>query len=316
MKTIKITTNATTKILEVAEISQMMDFLGLCIWTLKKPIKLDGREVATLSHINFENASLDIDGKTFCGNTSLFVSENGGVIRCRKEVCASMSLLNSAEIMNSPIELSDIHGNVGPFSYTLSVHFDYQNPVNSYFAIEVDLIGIKILDGRIDASHPEISFGGSVGPYTVKLTIGVDFNGGRVYFKAELRTIFINKTYSVDLYNWKNNEILFTPVAKSAANSSSGWISIENEGGYVAKFDVSYMQNGKRITEESGDFTAGVTKVIDIPSDATDIVLHAWDAWFIKSWTEIFSKHFDGPVRKKYKVTGTTLHPDYEELRV
>ena len=316
MKTIKITTNATTRILEVAEISQKMDFFGFIIWSLEKPIKLDGKEMAAFSHINFEKACLEIDGKTFCGDASLFVSEKGGMIRCRKDVCASMSLLDSAEVMASPIELSDIHGNIGLFSYTLSVHIDYRNPMNSYFAIEVDILGVKIMDGRIDASHPEISFGGNVGAFGIKLTVGVDFNGGRVYFIAEINSPFYHKKYSVDIYSWKNNKVLFTAADENVADSSSGWISIENEAGYVSKFDVTYTLSGNRVTKESGKFTAGTTKVVDIPAGATDIVLHAWDEWFICSWTEIFSKHFDAPVCKKYKVTGTTLNPHYEELKV
>ena len=323
MKTIKITTNGTTKNLEVAEISKIMEFFGFYAWSLSKPIRLDGKKLPPRTDINFEDAIIEVDGQTYCGSTSLFVCENVGIIKCHKGANNALNAIHSADSLRSSIDLNDISGSIGPFfSYDIGIHLDTSNFEDSYFAAKIKVLGITIIDTRLDASNPEISFGGKVAGVGAKVTLGVDFNGGRIYFEGEIDYLFGHKTYSLDLYSWKNYKAQFTPVAKgaanlrAAANSNSGWIAVENEGWYVAKFDVSYTLNGERIKEDTGDFTAGVTKVIDLPAGATDIVLHVWDAYFIKSWREIFSKNFDAPVTKKYKVTGTTLDPDYEELDV
>ena len=102
----------------------------------------------------------------------------------------------------------------------------------------------------------------------------------------------------------------FNPVEEKA-----GKITIKNEGGYVAKYTVTYTYNGEQVTKESGSFTAGFSRSIDIPAGAYDISLHAYDAWFFNSWNVIFSKHFNEPETRKYKVTGTTLNTSYEELQ-
>ena len=324
MKTIKVTTNSSTKTIEATEVVKVLNFKKFDTLCLKTPIKLDGEVLPAGSNIDFgENATIEMDGHSVKGAANLFVNSEMASLNCQKPVEDSLAVLNASNAVGAPIDLNDISGGVGPFTYHISIHLDTTNFINSYFVVELKLSAFTLVNVHLDANHPSVTFGNTVLGVGVKGTLGVDFNGGRIYVEAELRTPFGCKKVSADIYSWKNYRCLFfaSPVAeseqyKAASNASSGWISIENKGGYVAKFDVSYMQKGKRITEESGDFTAGVTKVIDIPSDATDIVLHAWDAWFIKSWTEIFSKHFDGPVRKKYKVTGTTLHPDYEELPV
>ena len=46
-------------------------------------------------------------------------------------------------------------------------------------------------------------------------------------------------------------------------------VSVNNTGGYVARFSVTYKEKGVEITKDSGDFTAGVKKSIEIPGDAT-----------------------------------------------
>ena len=84
-------------------------------------------------------------------------------------------------------------------------------------------------------------------------------------------------------------------------NANVGYISILNHGGYVAQFTVSYDIGGKRYTKVSGNYTAGVRKTIEIPAGATNIIDEANAAWFIASWNNIFTKHFNGPVIKSYR---------------
>lgn len=327
METIKIITGTSTKTLEVAAIYSIMAiFKRNRVWLLKGPIMLDGKELPADSDLNFGYATIEMSNQTVSGNVTLFVDQQGGAtIRCSVPMAEGNALtLNKAvEAFGASFDLNDVHGDVGPFiSYDLEVHLDTDDFKKSYFAATVKVFGVKVIDTRLDSDHPEISFGGDVGIAGVKISVGVDFNGGRVYLDADISYFGSHKKYSATLYSWNNYKSDFLPVNKAAANSfvatnsNSGWIAIDNEGGYVAKFDVSYTLNGQRFTENTGDFTLGVTKVIDIPAGATDIVLHAWDAYWFSSWKEIFSKHFDSPVTKKYKVYGTTLNPKYKEIDI
>lgn len=93
----------------------------------------------------------------------------------------------------------------------------------------------------------------------------------------------------------------------------AGSITVRNTGGYVAKFSITYDFQGKEVTEDSGNFTAGVNKTLEIPSGATNIYLKVEEYWFIKSTTTIFTQRFPEPVTKCYKIWGTTLNPKWEE---
>lgn len=92
-----------------------------------------------------------------------------------------------------------------------------------------------------------------------------------------------------------------------------GSFLVRNSGGYVARFSVSYKFAGKDFSKDSGDFSLGVNKSIDVPAGATDIHLKVEEAWFINSWTTIFTQNFGSPVTKCYKIWGTTLNPSWEE---
>lgn len=98
------------------------------------------------------------------------------------------------------------------------------------------------------------------------------------------------------------------------ANNVGGSILVRNDGGYVARFSVKFKLNGQIITRDSGEFTSGVNKSIDIPAEATEIHLKVEEAWFISSWSTIFTKDFETPVSKKYEVSGTTLNPHWKEI--
>lgn len=102
-------------------------------------------------------------------------------------------------------------------------------------------------------------------------------------------------------------------VAKQLAAEVGGSFLVRNEGGYVARFSVTYKYEGKAFSKDSGDFSLGVNKSISVPAGATDIHLKVEEAWFISSWTTIFTQDFGSPVTKCYKIWGTTLNPAWEE---
>ena len=38
------------------------------------------------------------------------------------------------------------------------------------------------------------------------------------------------------------------------------------------------------------------------------------EAWFIGSWSTIFTQDFNSPVTKCYEISGTTLNPSWKEI--
>jgi hypothetical protein len=102
-------------------------------------------------------------------------------------------------------------------------------------------------------------------------------------------------------------------IVKQMNAVEGGSFLVRNGGGYVARFSVSYKFDGKDFSKDSGDFSLGVNKSISVPAGATDIHLKVEEAWFIASWTTIFTQNFGSPVTKCYKIWGTTLNPSWEE---
>lgn len=105
--------------------------------------------------------------------------------------------------------------------------------------------------------------------------------------------------------------ILFALAATVWAKYGS--ITIHNGGGYVAVFSVSYTLNDERKTKESPNYTLGVSKTIEIPDGATDIYVKSEAFAFIGKRSTIFTKQYDEPVQKCFRIWGTTLGTSSEE---
>ena len=84
------------------------------------------------------------------------------------------------------------------------------------------------------------------------------------------------------------------------------WIRIENHGGYVAKFYVSWEQGQQW---RSGSRPVGYAETIPLPQHVKTVWINAQEHTGFK-WKTIFEKR-DAPVQRTYTVTGTTLHPDW-----
>jgi len=92
-----------------------------------------------------------------------------------------------------------------------------------------------------------------------------------------------------------------------------GRYGVKNSGGYVARLFVNYDLDGQTVSWESGTFSIGMKKAVDVPAKATNIVVHAQEHtgfW----WESIFRKTFDKPSVICWNVYGTTLAPKYEEI--
>jgi hypothetical protein len=94
---------------------------------------------------------------------------------------------------------------------------------------------------------------------------------------------------------------------------TGGSILVRCEGGYVAKFRVSYKFGGSDFSVDSGNISLGVSKSVTIPAGATNIRLKVEEMWGF-GWSTIFTKDYAEPVTKCFKVYGTTLKPKYEEI--
>lgn len=99
----------------------------------------------------------------------------------------------------------------------------------------------------------------------------------------------------------------------SSTLAASGFIMVRNEGGYVALLSVDYDLNGQR-KSDSGQFTAGVNKEVKIPEGARNIFVKVEEYWFISAKSTIFTKSYNEPVSKCFKIWGTTLAPHYGEI--
>lgn len=92
-----------------------------------------------------------------------------------------------------------------------------------------------------------------------------------------------------------------------------GSILVRCEGGYVARFTLSYTFNGEEFSKHSGDISIGVNKSESIPEGATNIYLKVEEMWGF-GWSTIFTKNYSAPVTECFKVYGTTLSPKYAQI--
>lgn len=94
---------------------------------------------------------------------------------------------------------------------------------------------------------------------------------------------------------------------------ADGYINFFNQGGYVAKYSLSYTANGKQERFDTGEIALGNQRRYDIPGNAASIKIKgeaktglAWAPWKV-----IFDTSVPGIPKKCYKSYGTTLAPKW-----
>ncbi len=230
-------------------------------------------------------------------------------------------------------------GAVGPISYYVDVNLNLNNLLESNFVVKLGVFGIDLIDIVLDAQNPRATIDLTVSGIGVVGEVGIDFDGRRIYCSLELGYLVGSKTYTFDIFTWGNYNATVkfaTPEAVLCAGAGAGEeedsgifalayalqgsmggnIMVRNEGGYIARFSVSYKIDGKENTTSSGSFTLGVSKSIEIPANATDIRVKIEDEWFPKQWTTVAVRNYDAPVSKKFVIAGTTLNPTVKEYEV
>ena len=326
MTKFKVTASEAIRVIEANEVGKELIFSNFKTRELKRPVMVDGLELPPETTIQFDADAVAEFGENDAvgGPFELKVHETFAEIRYFAKEEHLPMLRAASSVADTQDELGEISGGVGPFVYSLDFHVDMDDITQSYFAVSLSLFGLKLCDSHLDVNNPRFTFGATVCGVGAKGTVGIDFDGGRLYLDAILEYLVGSKTITYDLYNWKNYSVSYTPseevedrfnVCNALTDVGMGVISVRNVGAYIAKFTVSYHIDGHRYTKESESFTAGVTKSIEIPAGATNILVEALDAWFFGSWTVIFSEVFAEPVVKKYRVSGTTLDPSYEEIK-
>ena len=269
--------------------------------------------------IQFENE------ETFYGSAKLITTDEGVYLRIFTE-SANATILQQGVVNNRNDGIGAFSGSVGPFKYMIDVHLDIENPTKSEFIVKLSFESMKLLDVCLNDRNSEVKIDASIFGVGVTGLLGVDFERKRVYVSATLNYFFGKKKYNFDLYNWENNAVKMLPVLQGSEKNlllalntlknenTVGSITIKNKGAYVAKFKVSYTVDGQRLVKESGNFTAGVNKQIDIPANASDIHIEALAAWFICSWSTIFTEVYKEPIRIVYEISGTTLNTSWKVL--
>jgi hypothetical protein len=131
-------------------------------------------------------------------------------------------------------------------------------------------------------------------------------------------------TFNARGYNWSAihhvSDADLTAIPEGAQipsvhDATQGVITVHNQGGYVARCSVEYDLSGQHQSQSSGNFTAGQTYSVPIPSAATNIHVKceeetglAWDPW-----KTILDKTYPSPVLQSFTLTGTTLNPSFSE---
>jgi hypothetical protein len=93
-------------------------------------------------------------------------------------------------------------------------------------------------------------------------------------------------------------------------------ITVSSKAAYVARFSVAFTESGNQQTSNSGNFTAGTQKAVQVPSNATALFLKVEGEAFIDDWNTIFTQQWpsapDAPVC--YEVSGTITDMHHEQV--
>lgn len=99
----------------------------------------------------------------------------------------------------------------------------------------------------------------------------------------------------------------------------TGHVTVQNMGGYEARFNVKYKRNGETTTKKVGSFPLLQWRTVIVPQDATDIVVEmeensgvVWDG--DNGWVEIEKHKLSTPRAACYRLSGTTLDPDSKRI--
>ncbi|WP_347265872.1 hypothetical protein [Paracoccus sp. (in: a-proteobacteria)] len=107
------------------------------------------------------------------------------------------------------------------------------------------------------------------------------------------------------------------PLAPQVSGRPAGVVLVRNEGGFVARFALSWQQDGKEHRARSGSFPVLAAKSLPIPAEAQEVALHVEVMTFpppFETWRTVAELRLGGPRRKAYLLSGTTGSPKFREI--
>ena len=110
---------------------------------------------------------------------------------------------------------------------------------------------------------------------------------------------------------------IFSPQADILydSNPPKYSISVKNIAGFTTTYILSYSYNGKKYSINSGNFTLGMIRNINIPKLAKNvsvIVIAVLDS-ALPDQRIIYSKNFSSALNIKLKISGTSINPKIDE---
>jgi hypothetical protein len=92
-----------------------------------------------------------------------------------------------------------------------------------------------------------------------------------------------------------------------------GFIEVNNQGGFVSRFFLTYNYGGVEITRNSGDFLLGQSRMILTPDGATNFRVNIQSMVFFGVYADIMSYQLPS-TGKCFIVYGTSLHPAWNQI--
>ncbi len=107
------------------------------------------------------------------------------------------------------------------------------------------------------------------------------------------------------------------PYSPKDSDLRAGSVLVKNQGTFVSRFSVEWVQDGRPSARQSGNFPVLAAESIEIPADAKDVSVKFEVMTFprpIETWKTVATINFDTPIRKCFELTGTTFDAKLAEV--
>lgn len=120
---------------------------------------------------------------------------------------------------------------------------------------------------------------------------------------------------SIHIIGWINELIPFSP---KNVKPIAAYVKVNNKGGFIARFFVTWKTNGEEEKQSSGNFPVLSNKEIEIPAYGTNISIDIEIMTFpkpIETWSTVKSIQLEKPEVREYELSGTTFKPTVSEIK-
>jgi hypothetical protein len=119
---------------------------------------------------------------------------------------------------------------------------------------------------------------------------------------------------TLHVIGWTSDLVPFSP---KMTRNAAGSILVDSSGAFVARFSVEWSEGAERRSGQSGKFPVLSSKELDIPVNASKIVVKIEIMTFpepVETWKTVAVLPFDKPVMKRFALSGVTWDPVLKEL--